>query len=241
MNTKACRLKLRPLKTSLLTLALLTCALGNGWAQIVLNGSFETPVVTGNDGNFETYAEGSTTITGWTVGENGVNLFSYPLYGKDVAGRDGDQAVQLNGGVQNGNGSISQDIATTIGQEYEISFLFSANPFANAGDTFNGTVFFGADSYDFSFTVASTDISSFTFVLGSFNSFATSTTTSLAFVQTSGPSGSDQALVIDNVVVTAVPEPSTYLMLGLGLGSLFFLRRRSPLSNGSSRCRQSSI
>jgi len=35
-----------------------------------------------------------------------------------------------------------------------------------------------------------------------------------------------QGIGLDNVSVTAIPEPSTYALLGLGLGALWFLRRK---------------
>ena len=41
-----------------------------------------------------------------------------------------------------------------------------------------------------------------------------------------GPSDSSNYLGIDTVTVTAVPEPGTYLLMGLGLAALGALRSR---------------
>ncbi|NRR29267.1 PEP-CTERM sorting domain-containing protein [Oxalobacteraceae bacterium] len=47
------------------------------------------------------------------------------------------------------------------------------------------------------------------------------------FVDDGGPAGDNSNFIgIDSVSVSAVPEPSTYLMMGLGLGALGLLRKR---------------
>jgi hypothetical protein len=51
----------------------------------------------------------------------------------------------------------------------------------------------------------------------------------LAFLDTANASGS--TVFIDNIGVTAVPEPSTYALIGLGLAALFTLRRFSAKSS----------
>ena len=43
-----------------------------------------------------------------------------------------------------------------------------------------------------------------------------------------GGSGSRDEFGIDDITVAAIPEPSTYALLGLGLGALWFLRRKKP-------------
>lgn len=39
-------------------------------------------------------------------------------------------------------------------------------------------------------------------------------------------SGSDAGIGIDDVTVTAIPEPSSFMLMGLGAAALYFLRRR---------------
>jgi hypothetical protein len=51
----------------------------------------------------------------------------------------------------------------------------------------------------------------------------------LAFLDTANAPGS--TVFIDNIGVTAVPEPSTYALIGLGLAALFTLRRFSAKSS----------
>jgi len=51
----------------------------------------------------------------------------------------------------------------------------------------------------------------------------------LRYILTTGAgSGGNAHIGIDNVSFTAIPEPSTYALLGLGLGALWFLRRKKP-------------
>jgi hypothetical protein len=51
----------------------------------------------------------------------------------------------------------------------------------------------------------------------------------LAFLDTANAPGS--TVFIDNIGITAVPEASTYALIGLGLAALFTLRRFSAKSS----------
>jgi hypothetical protein len=53
----------------------------------------------------------------------------------------------------------------------------------------------------------------------------------LRFRDTQGQAGSGSTIFIDNIGVIAVPEPSTYLLIGLGLAGLCALRRFSAKSS----------
>ncbi len=101
---------------------------GAALADLIMNGSFEL-------GDFApgeavvTVPAGSTAITGWSVGGDGVD---WHLGGVEGSGAhfgpayDGDLVVDLN---RNGDssGTISQTFATEVGATYLLTFHFAAS------------------------------------------------------------------------------------------------------------------
>jgi choice-of-anchor C domain-containing protein len=85
----------------------------------LVNGDFETPMVTHPDGFIYLFA-GDPTITGWTITGNSVDL-----KGSIWAAQNGAQSVDLSGITA---GGIYQDVATTPGQAYRLSFYMAGNP-----------------------------------------------------------------------------------------------------------------
>lgn len=177
-------------------------------ADLVINGGFEVPLVTGSSGY--NYRLG-TEITGWTViapaGNSGTPQFvaSY----SPVA--EGFQGVQLD---DPGEG-ISQLLATVPGQPYEMQFLLSAyvGPTATMAVRIDGVdTFFNGTSASYALHVLG-------FV-------ATTSTTTISFLN-AGPSFTYPHL--DAVSVVAVPEPSAVTMLLAGLCMLWHtVKRRNP-------------
>ncbi len=91
---------------------------GVAHANLVSNGNFSSSC----GSNFCTYSSGdSTSISGWTVGGNSVDLVN--TYWQSPPG--GGSSVDLDG---LGAGSISTSFGTTNGSEYTLSFELSGNP-----------------------------------------------------------------------------------------------------------------
>src|SRR5690349_21893091 len=88
-------------------------------ADLVVNGSFETPVVP--VGGFTNFLSGSTGITGWTVVGPEASIASGSLieFGISFPAEDGNQWVDLTGFGSNQVEGIKQDIPTTIGATYD--------------------------------------------------------------------------------------------------------------------------
>ena len=108
------------------TLALvvpLAVGLGAHAQNLVVNGSFESPVV---NGAWVQRFPG-TTFDGWTVDNDGQGIVQVAGFGNPNA-IDGQQCVELNFYVQ---GGISQVIPTTPGSSYLITFLLAGQ--TNAG------------------------------------------------------------------------------------------------------------
>jgi choice-of-anchor C domain-containing protein len=193
-------------------------------AAAFVNGSFES----GTTANpFTTVAGGnSTTITGWTVTGNSVDYIGNYWTAQNLS-----RSIDLNGGAQ---GGIQQTFDTVAGILYNVSFWLAGNPdgapitktvlvgatgAANASYTFNSTGFdkvnMGWQNYTYSF-------------------LATGSSTTLSFAsQDAGAFGA----VLDNVSVTAMPEPAVWatMLLGFGLVGGLMRRRSRPAAQPALR------
>lgn len=200
--------------------AALSLAAGNAQAtEILINGGFEDPDI---PGTYETYNNGSTAITGWTVTNNSVDIVAG--YNGMVAA-SGAQLLDLVG-FGTPNGAITQTFQTVSGQLYVFSFAYSHNfgntssASANFSITGLSTLLNGSVTHNTPGTTGS-DLKWVTYI-GSFvgdGSLAT-----LAFNNTAGaPSG---GLLLDSISVNSVPEPATWGMLILGFGMAGGMLRR---------------
>ena len=176
------------MKSPILGLAVLTLIVGVAWqakGDLIVNGGFET-------GDF----------TGWTTGSN-----SFPQSIVGVPVNSGNFAAQIAGFSSNPD-TLSQTIATTVGQTYDLSFSrFQAGgqPPISLTVTWDGTPVFsevnpGAQPYQtFSFQVVGTGSDTLVFT-----------------------SANDKAFTyLDDVsvnAVNAVPLPSTLVMSSIMFG-----------------------
>ena len=88
--------------------------------NLIKNGSFENPVVPG-PGGFKVVPT-ETTIPNWTVDAGDLELLN-SLYWNAA---DGGQSIDLDGATA--AGTVSQVFSTIVGQDYNVSFMYSANP-----------------------------------------------------------------------------------------------------------------
>ena len=124
----------------LLAAALLAGTAAAAQAQnLILNGSFETPIVP--PGTYQEFPVGSPSIPRWVItGEPGsVAVISTTLSGGGFTfqARSGQQSLDLTGG-SNGQTGVQQAVATTIGSLYELTFF--------VGNVYDLTGIFGASS-----------------------------------------------------------------------------------------------
>jgi choice-of-anchor C domain-containing protein len=190
-------------------------------ANLIVNGSFETPTAPPN--GFSVLA--GAALTGWTISGGTIDLINngyWPAY-------DGLQSVDLSGTPGPIGTNISQTFATVPGQAYLLTFAYANNadfpPLTATADvevTGLGTLLSESITHSNS-TRANMDylIFSGTFV-------ADSTSATLSFTHT-GSTGIDnfQGIVLDAVSVTQVPEPTSLAVLGLaGLASAGYVSRR---------------
>jgi choice-of-anchor C domain-containing protein len=176
----------------------------NAATNLIINGDFET--FSGNPvSGFKTVNAGDSALGNWLVGGTSIDVIN-GAYGA-ISGN----SIDMLGTP--GPGSLSQKFTTTVGSLYSLAFDLSRNPGSSADSSM--TVGVAGNTYAYTGTDLMTHYTkSFTALTG-----MTTLTFNSAAAGYSGP-------VLDNVSVSAVPEPSTYaLMLG-GLGLMGFMARR---------------
>lgn len=181
-------------------------------ANLIVNGSFETPVVP--NAGFTNFPAGSTAITGWTVVgvDSAVINKNFTQSGITFQSQDGNQFIDLAGITSNSNASgVTQTILTVVGQTYEVSFYVGSSTDATSNHFFfPSTVdlsIAGGARVHYTNPVGPTNMLNWQLFVAPFT--ATGTTTSITFLN--GSASNNFESMLDNVVVNAVPEPRTIM------------------------------
>ena len=220
-----------PIKTLLVTTILATLMVGSGHAaNLLVNGSFETNTYVGGSAGPYSPTYGSSSINNWSWSPTvspfpgAVRLLDQAIDGSGanggLAASDGNYAVSLEGATS----WISQNVTLGAGQ-YQLSFdasrwinALAVNPiYASLNGvnfSFNGsTAAFSPDDGYFDYT---SDV------------FTLATAGPYEFkIAANNPAGGySGGTAVDNVVLSVVPEPSTYALVLGGIATLLLIRRR---------------
>jgi choice-of-anchor C domain-containing protein len=203
--------------------ALLACGVATSASAVTINnGSFELGAAIPGGSFISVPALNSTSITGWTVGGGGVDYV-----GTYWQAADGERSIDLS---RLSAGSVAQKIATVIGQTYKVSFFLSGNPDGGLGQKVAVTSVSGSLPNVETYNVGpSNSHSNMLWQPYSYSFRAFDTTSTLTFA---GATYTPYGPALDNVSITAVPEPNTWAMLivGMGLvGGTVRMRRRTAI------------
>jgi Protein of unknown function (DUF642) len=204
---------------------------GAGQAQLLSNGSFEAPGFSGPGIVYGPFFQG---VTGWTLsGSGGVTIHKTPDLGNLVNqtfnfAQDGSYYLDLSGAGT--HATIYQDFATVPSSLYQLSFYIGASSDHPPAATINARLDGTASLLNVTLTpnapTANINWSHQTFLF-----LADSLTTRLSLLDV-GPSGNgsftdNNTSFVDNVTVTAVPEPASYgVVAGAAMLGLACLARR---------------
>lgn len=185
-------------------------------SQVVLSENFDTAV----NGGF-----GVFTPSGAVAVADG-NAY-IPCCGTTGTSTNMENNFVAFGGGDRPSGSImSADFGTVLGQLYSLSFDYGALGPA-AGETLTFTIASGSESVSVSRFAATDNNLNTTFENFVYYFTGSGSLTSLSFV--SGGVASADA-ILDNVVISAVPEPEVWAMLLFGFGAIGMqMRRRRSL------------
>lgn len=164
--------------------------------------------------NFDANALGlNTAPTGWTMSDGTVDIIGNPGFFDFLPGNG--RYIDMDGSTGDA-GKITRQITLVQDMLYTLSFDLAGNQ-RNSGQESVAVVF---GSTGASYTLAQ----SLNFI--TFSMTFTPTTTGAYTLSFEGAGRDNIGMLLDNVNVTAVPEPSTYALMALGLAAIGAAARR---------------
>jgi hypothetical protein len=197
--------------------------------NLIVNGTFDAPVVPA--AGYEVYTPAVGSLAGWGVQGTEVAIVgsSFTEYGVSFVAQSGSQWMDLSGlAAPNTTNGIVQSVATTVGEQYQLSFYL--------GSAFNGSGPYLSPTLDLSINggtrVSYTNSNIVTNGQMNWQLFSTSFTASSALTSVAFYYGSTGSAVwavgLDSVSMTVVPGPGA--LVAIAGGMLVGGRRRARLA-----------
>jgi hypothetical protein len=168
--------------------------------------------------NFDANAYGLNAVpTGWTVTDGTVDIIGPSFYSYCGAGQG--KCIDLDGSTGDA-GILSKSLSLDAGVQYTATFELAGNM---RGGSETGAVSFGFGGNNITYSLLSSA------AFSSYQLIFTPGSTGAYSLSFSNAGGDNIGALLDNVTVTAVPEPETYAMMlaGLGLMGAVVRRRKS--------------
>ncbi|NWK55027.1 PEP-CTERM sorting domain-containing protein [Verrucomicrobiaceae bacterium N1E253] len=191
--------------------------------NLVFNGGFESPAHTRNDG---------TNPEGWTVVETTIGSNTdRQVRTKNENVHSGSMALNMNGGGSRPDGELYQTVNTEIGQIYRLSIWgrTASNAYAPGNINFQLSLLDGeglGGSTLGSLTSTADMNTTYQEYSLKFSAASTKTTIWIQDMSTLTANLASNDMHLDDVSITAVPEPSSTTLLSLGGLSLILRRRK---------------
>lgn len=192
-----------------------------GRAQIITDGSFETP----DTPTFIVIPAGQNTIAPWVVGLVGVDLAD--INNGFIVGPafDGTQYIDLDGSP--GPGQLTQAFSTTPGLLYSVTFAFANNYVNQASASATVRIFDGLGNLllqTISHSGSQAGNLDWTVFTGQFTALQSTTNLEITSLSAAGSQG---GILLDAVDVQIIPEPASAALFVLGAVFCWRLRARS--------------
>jgi Protein of unknown function (DUF642) len=198
----------------------------------IVNGGFELPPVT-NSSQFTNITPGSEPAGfGWSVISGNVDVtLGGGIY---ISAFAGSQFLDLDG---SNAGAIQQTFITAPGASYELSFAYANNPVRGTVPASATVSVFNSDNSEhliapFTITHSSSTNGDPNWILSLVQFVAQGDQTTLSFAS-NDPFGSVGGIALDAVIITAnaVPEPSSWVLVGVGFLIIAKICRRKVLQD----------